>query len=562
MHGRVKVKTTLEQQEAKRKEKEKKLQLYVSVTKEALHKREVGQLDKEALDLTAQILALNPDFASLWNLRREVFLQLRDNRSDEEMRLLCLGELSFLENCLRVSPKSYGTWYHRCWIMKLMPQPDWARELALCNKFLEVDERNFHCWDYRRFVTQSSSIPHTEELVFTSNLISKNFSNYSSWHYRSKLLPQVHPDPLRLGRVTEHVLLTELELVQNAFFTDPNDQSAWFYHRWLLGRADHPLSIQCLFVSLDLARVSVTFSHPVTVQDDLMLFLDDKPLIVSWKTPVGKLKRSLFWVCDLPQECVSDSCCQYKFQAVWKDGEATKECIMYPGGRETWCRDSATDDKIFSLDLSEGKNTILQHALKSCKELQELEPDNKWCLLTIVLLMRALDPLYYEKESLSYFRTLTVVDPMRTGYYDDMRSKFQVENAILKMEYAEARIIDLSKKGLTRLCHLEHLVLVTHMNLSANQLQAIPCNFSMLQCLEVLEVDNNEVSHLEGLHNLPRLEELSLQNNKIQNVSDLHPLCSCPRLSELYLQGNPLCEKTDARTELEALLPHVHTIHL
>ncbi|XP_063313228.1 geranylgeranyl transferase type-2 subunit alpha [Pelobates fuscus] len=562
MHGRVKVKSTAEQQEAKRKEREKKLNLYTSATQAALRKRDGGELDNEALEVTAQILTLNPDFASLWNLRREVFLHSGKSRSPEEMRPLYVAELSFLENCLRISPKSYGTWYHRCWVMEHIHEPDWARELALCNRFLEIDERNFHCWDYRRFVTKSSFVSLSDELEFTNSLITKNFSNYSSWHYRSKLLPQIHPDPLRRGRVTEEALLTELELVQNAFFTDPSDQSAWFYNRWLLGRADHPLSIRSILVSVEEPSVCVSFSQPVRVQDDLILFLDGRPLMVSWKTPEGKEKPSLLWVCNLPKEKIKGLSAQRKFHVVFNDGEAEKECVLYPGQKQTWFCNTATEEHIFRFDLSEGKSNILQRELKSCKELQELEPENKWCLLTIILLMRALDPLSYEKECLSYFDILKAVDPMRSGYYDDLCSKFQMENAILKMEYAEARVIDLAKKGLTRLCHLDHLMLVTHMDLSGNLLKSLPADVSMMRCIEVLECDNNEISHVPGVWNLPKLEELSLQYNKIRNVSDLQPLSRCPRLSVLHLQGNPLCESADARAELEALLPHVDSIQL
>lgn len=38
------------------------------------------------------------------------------------------------------------------------------------------------------------------------------------------------------------------------------------------------------------------------------------------------------------------------------------------------------------------------------------------------------------------------VDPMRAAYLDDLRSKFLLENSVLKMEYAEVRVLQLAHK--------------------------------------------------------------------------------------------------------------------
>ena len=37
-----------------------------------------GEYDEELLNLTGEVLAVNPDFYTLWNLRKETFLELKD----------------------------------------------------------------------------------------------------------------------------------------------------------------------------------------------------------------------------------------------------------------------------------------------------------------------------------------------------------------------------------------------------------------------------------------------------------------------------------------------------
>lgn len=120
-------------------------------------------------------------------------------------------------------------WNHRLWIVSRFVV-DLNEELALCKEFLKADQRNFHCWNYRRHVHELSHHPFEQEIEYSKEKILENFSNYSAFHHRSVYLSELfeqRPEALK------PILEQEFSIVESAIFTEPDDQSAWWYLQFL-----------------------------------------------------------------------------------------------------------------------------------------------------------------------------------------------------------------------------------------------------------------------------------------------------------------------------------------
>ena len=242
---------TAEKRAELRAANEEKAARYRAISATAMERRAARTYDQESLDLARDGVQANPDFATLWNFRREVLRHMHpEPAADAEAaaieafaaarRPACEAELALTQECLGLNPKSYPVWSHRQWVME-WGRCAWQheRELKLTSKFLALDDRNFHCWTYRRFLVRAAGVPAEAELSFTTTKIESNFSNYSAWHQRSKLLPVLAAakgGPAGGAAALGTAVRDELQLVRNAFYTAPEDSSAWFYHRWLLAQ--------------------------------------------------------------------------------------------------------------------------------------------------------------------------------------------------------------------------------------------------------------------------------------------------------------------------------------
>ena len=334
------------------------------------------------LVLLEKAVTVNPDPIWLWNFRRtlvqkqlesllsstlvssEVDVNVKKDSPStplllsEQTRSIFEKEHGISQLGLQNNPKAYAVWHYRKWCIQqqakmMMMLPSFVvvksssssssssttsdavvwqllnQELHLCNLLLQKDERNFHCWSYRRFVVSCfifcieskkqdtttttdtsmtgewilpdidredniiwmgaqitvrdvSMLPTTvsidehdmvntttpysttnnilqQEWEFTTTKIYENFSNFSAFHYRSKLLPlmiqirrhsataasingstdiasiPIESDACDVDEsdITFQMIKDEFDLITNAIYTEPDDQTAWWYQVFL-----------------------------------------------------------------------------------------------------------------------------------------------------------------------------------------------------------------------------------------------------------------------------------------------------------------------------------------
>ena len=177
--------------------------------------------DSKSLMASASILLLNPEYYPAWNTRKKGLKNLDHSGLEDELLLTF--------KCIKNNPKSYSSWYHRKWIIqkgiKSGIKIDIAKELHLIHRLLDLDSRNFHCWNYRAFLAHLYALSLPEELEFTTNRLKIDFSNYSAWHRRQIIFEKINFD---LGK--------ELELVERSVWTMPSDESPWLHWRWIISK--------------------------------------------------------------------------------------------------------------------------------------------------------------------------------------------------------------------------------------------------------------------------------------------------------------------------------------
>jgi len=190
----------------------------------------------------------------LWNYRKEALVEVFGANDLQQTEKSIENELKLSEIGIKSNPKSYGAWYHRKWVLEKANAEEnyknkiFSTEIKLCEKLLLLDNRNFHCWGYKDWVENKLETSLEGKLQFTTLKIEENFSNYSAFHYRSKILPTMIANKTENEKLSQ--LNKELNMIHQAIYTEPDDQSVWWYYFFVIHFSNEAIQNQSTFMIL------------------------------------------------------------------------------------------------------------------------------------------------------------------------------------------------------------------------------------------------------------------------------------------------------------------------
>ncbi|UKZ68293.1 uncharacterized protein TrAtP1_009329 [Trichoderma atroviride] len=260
--------TTRVRTEEQRLQEIEKINKYRSLEDQIRSQAALGTYTLQLYDLTTKLLRLNPEYYTVWNVRRRCLLSCllstttdqpasdtqdatpgaKNQQSDGDV---LQSEVAFTMPLLMEFPKCYWIWNFRQWLLSQailrLPLPAarkiWETELGLVSKMLNRDQRNYHAWGYRRYVVAQLESPELDgksmaedEFAYTTTMIQANLSNFSAWHNRSLLIPKVLEQRGSDDKARAAFLAQELDLVRNGLNVGPEDQSLWYYHQFLVSQ--------------------------------------------------------------------------------------------------------------------------------------------------------------------------------------------------------------------------------------------------------------------------------------------------------------------------------------
>ena len=102
-------------------------------------------------------MQVNPEFYTVWNYRRDIYLNaIFPNGTPEQVNEILEKDLVMTTIALKAHPKVYCIWTHRRWCLEHTPEGpggegealhgwrmrNWKQELFVVEKMLDVDARN------------------------------------------------------------------------------------------------------------------------------------------------------------------------------------------------------------------------------------------------------------------------------------------------------------------------------------------------------------------------------------------------------------------------------------